>query len=302
MHFLKNYVGIDVGGTSIKYGLVDQDGQILEQNSFPTADQKQQILTDLASIVTDYQKNGQAVAGIGVSMPGVIEADGMLTTAGAIKCMYGVNLKDELEQRTGIKTTIENDANAAAIAEQWLGAAQNLHNYLGIVLGTGVGGALVINDQIYRGAHARSGEFGWMLLDDQHDELEDGSMNFQTATVIGLLRIYNIKAQANLTDAREVFNRADNGDKIAQLVLHNYFRKLAQAILNLVVCFDPAKVVVGGGISVNPTFQAGLQQTYSELQEEHASVRDLKLAEIIPAKLGNDAGMIGAVYRRMQEE
>lgn len=270
MHFLKNYVGIDVGGTSIKYGLVDQDGQILEQNSFPTADQKQQILTDLASIVTDYQKNGQAVAGIGVSMPGVIEADGMLTTAGAIKCMYGVNLKEELEQRTGIKTTIENDANAAAIAEQWLGAAQNLHNYLGIVLGTGVGGALVINDQVYRGAHARSGEFGWMLLDDQHDELEDGSMNFQTATVIGLLRIYNIKAQANLTDARGVFDRADNGDKIAQLVLHNYFRKLAQAILNLVVCFDPAKVVVGGGISVNPTFQVGLQQAYSELQEEHA--------------------------------
>ena len=302
MHFLKNYVGIDVGGTSIKYGLVDQDGQITEQNSFPTADQKQQILTDLASIVTDYQKNGQAVAGIGVSMPGVIEADGMLTTAGAIKCMYGVNLKEELEQRTGIKTTIENDANAAAIAEQWLGAAQNLHNYLGIVLGTGVGGALVINDQVYRGAHARSGEFGWMLLDDQHDELEDGSMNFQTATVIGLLRIYNIKAQANLTDAREVFDRADNGDKIAQLVLHNYFRKLAQAILNLVVCFDPAKVVVGGGISVNPTFQAGLQQAYSELQDEHASVRDLKLAEIMPAKLSNDAGTIGAVYRRMQEE
>ena len=302
MHFLKNYVGIDVGGTSIKYGLVDQNGQILEQNSFPTADQKQQILTDLASIVTDYQKNGQAVAGIGVSMPGVIEADGMLTTAGAIKCMYGVNLKEELEQRTGIKTTIENDANAAAIAEQWLGAAQNLHDYLGIVLGTGVGGALVINDQVYRGAHARSGEFGWMLLDDQHDELEDGSMNFQTATVIGLLRIYNIKAQANLTDAREVFDRANNGDKIAQLVLHNYFRKLAQAILNLVVCFDPAKVVVGGGISVNPTFQAGLQQAYTELQEEHASVRDLKLAEISPAKLGNDAGMIGAVYRRMQEE
>jgi len=91
MHFLKNYVGIDVGGTSIKYGLVNQDGQILEQNSFPTAGQRQQILTDLASIVTDYQKNGQAVAGIGVSMPGVIEADGMLTTAGAIKCMYGVN-------------------------------------------------------------------------------------------------------------------------------------------------------------------------------------------------------------------
>lgn len=302
MHFLKNYVGIDVGGTSIKYGLVDQDGQILEQSSFPTADQKQQILTDLASIVTDYQRNGQAVAGIGVSMPGVIEADGMLTTAGAIKCMYGINLKEELEQRTGVKTTIENDANAAAIAEQWLGAAQNLHNYMGIVLGTGVGGALVINDQVYRGAHARSGEFGWMLLDDQHDELEDGSMNFQTATVIGLLRIYNIKAQANLTDAREVFDRADNSDKIAQLVLHNYFRKLAQAILNLVVCFDPAKVVVGGGISVNPTFQTGLQQAYIELQEEHASVRDLKLAEIIPAKLGNDAGMIGAVYRRMQEE
>lgn len=298
---LENYVGIDVGGTSIKYGLINANGQIIEKANIKTAAKKEQVLADMAHIVQRYLDKGQHIAGTGVSMPGVIEADGMLTTAGAVKCLYGTNLKDELEKRTGIKTTIENDANSAAIAEQWLGAAQGLHNYLDIVLGTGVGGALVINDQIYRGAHARSGEFGWMLLDDQHDELEDGSLNFQSATVIGLLRIYNIKAQEEVTDAREIFARADNGEPIAQLVLHNYFRKLAQGILNLVVSFDPAQVIVGGGISVNPAFQSGLNQPYTELQSEHSSVRDLELPEIVPAKLGNDAGMIGAVYRRIQE-
>ena len=298
---MENYVGIDVGGTSIKYGLISANGQIIEKAHNKTAAKKEQVLADMAHIVQGYLDKGQHIAGTGVSMPGVIEADGMLTTAGAVKCLYGINLKDELEQRTGIKTTIENDANSAAIAEQWLGAAQGSHNYLDIVLGTGVGGALVINDQIYRGAHARSGEFGWMLLDDQHDELEDGSLNFQSATVIGLLRIYNIKAQEEVTDAREIFARADNGEPIAQLVLYNYFRKLARGILNLVVSFDPEEVIVGGGISINPAFQSGLNQAYAELQSEHSSVRDLELPEIVPAKLGNDAGMIGAVYRRIQE-
>lgn len=299
---MKNYVGIDVGGTSIKYGLVSAAGEIITQASLPTADQQEQILTDLAKIVRGYQDAGYELAGTGVSMPGVVEADGMLTTAGAIKCLYGVNLKTELEKRTGISATIENDANAAAIAEQWFGAAQGLHNYLSLVLGTGVGGALVINDQIYRGAHARSGEFGWMLLDEQHDELEDGSLNFQGATVIGLLRIYNLKAQTNVTDARQVFQQAAAGDPLATQVLTTYFRRLAQGILNLVVCFDPAQVIIGGGISVNPAFRAGLNQAYAELQREHSSVRDLDLPEIVPAKLGNDAGMIGAVYRVLQEE
>lgn len=299
---MKNYVGIDIGGTSIKYGLVSAAGEIVAQASLPTAIEQEEVLADLAKIVTDFQDAGHDLAGIGVSMPGVVEADGMLTTAGAVKCLTGVNLQTELEERTGLATTIENDANAAAIAEQWLGAAQGIHNYLSLVLGTGVGGALVINDQIYRGAHARSGEFGWMLLDEQHDELEDGSLNFQGATVIGLLRIYNLKAQTNLTDAREIFTRAADDELIAQHVLATYFRRLAQGILNLVVCFDPAQVIVGGGISVNPAFRTGLQQAYTELQAEHSSVRDLTLPDIVPAQLGNDAGMIGAVYRRMQEE
>lgn len=299
---MKNYIGIDIGGTSIKYGLVSAAGKILSQASLPTATKQEEVLTNLAQIVLDYQKDGYDLAGVGLSMPGVVEANGMLTTAGAVKCLTGVNLQNELEKRTGVPTTIENDANAAAIAEQWLGAAQGVHNYLSLVLGTGVGGALVINDQIYRGAHARSGEFGWMLLDEQHDELEDGSLNFQGATVIGLLRIYNIKAQTDLTDAREIFTRASNGELVAKHVLTTYFRRLAQGILNLVVCFDPAQVIVGGGISVNPAFRSGLKEAYTELQAEHSSVRDLTLPDIVPAQLGNNAGMIGAVYRRMQEE
>ncbi len=290
-----------MGGTSIKYGLVTATGQILEKNSVATAGDKDQIISDLTEIVNNYQANSALVGGIGVSMPGIIQQDGFATTAGAIRCLYGVNLKNELEERTGLPTTVENDANSAAAAEHWAGAAKDAHNYLSIVLGTGVGGALVINDQIYRGAHARSGEFGWMLLDDQHDELEQGSGNFQSATVTGLLRVYNIKAQQTLTDAREIFHRANAGENAAQLVLNNYFRKLAQLILNLVVSFDPDKVIVGGGISVNPDFQNGLAAAYSELQQEHASVRNIELPPIVPAKLGNDAGLIGAVYRCLQE-
>ncbi|KLD58099.1 hypothetical protein WP50_28775, partial [Lactiplantibacillus plantarum] len=96
-----------------------------------------------------------------------------MTTAGAVTAFEKINLQAELHAQTQLPVIIENDANAAAIAEQWLGVAQNVPNYLSLVLGTGVGGALVINNQIYRGAHARSGECGWMVVDDDEIDTEN---------------------------------------------------------------------------------------------------------------------------------
>lgn len=148
------YIGIDIGGTSIKCGLVDAHGHISRKVTRPTATAKVDIMADLVAMIQGLQADGQ-VAGIGVSMPGVVQSDGFLTTAGAVTAFEKINLQAELHAQTQLPVIIENDANAAAIAEQWLGVAQNVPNYLSLVLGTGVGGALVINNQIYRGAHAQ---------------------------------------------------------------------------------------------------------------------------------------------------
>ncbi len=293
---MTTYIGIDIGGTSIKCGLVDEQGRIGRKVNRPTASTKAAIMADLDAMVRDLKADGP-VDGIGVSMPGVVQKDGFLTTAGAVKPFTGINLKDELHALTGLPVTVENDANAAAIAEQWLGAAQNVPDYLSLVLGTGVGGALVINNEIYRGAHARSGEFGWMVVEDDDVDVEMGTLNFRGATVIGLIRRYNQFSAQPVDDARVIFKRSKDGEALAQHVLRSYYYSLAKGIVNLIVAFDPEVVVIGGGISANPTFMQDLNATIHRLQMSHNSINELTLPKVVPAVLRNDAGMIGAVYQ-----
>jgi len=295
---MTKYIGIDIGGTSVKYGLVDENGVVSNKNSFKTkAEDKDGLLSDLLDAVDDMKAIDSNLAGIGVSMPGVVQADGYLTTAGAVKCFYEINLKDILEDKTGLSVKIENDANAAAIAEKWLGSAQGVHDYLSLVLGTGVGGALVINDQIYRGAHARSGEFGWMIVEYDDIDVEMGSLNFRGATVIGLIRRYNQYSDQPIDDARVIFQRADAGEVLAKSVLKSYYHSLAKGIINLEVSFDPATVIVGGGISANTEFIDTLNETIEAVKKTHNSIKNLDLPLVKAAKLKNDAGMIGAVYQ-----
>jgi len=295
---MTKYIGIDIGGTSVKYGLVDENGVVSNKNSFKTkAEDKDGLLSDLLDAVDDMKAIDSNLAGIGVSMPGVVQADGYLTTAGAVKCFYEINLKDILEDKTGLSVKIENDANAAAIAEKWLGSAQGVHDYLSLVLGTGVGGALVINDQIYRGAHARSGEFGWMIVEYDDIDVEMGSLNFRGATVIGLIRRYNQYSDQPVDDARVIFQRADAGEVLAKSILKSYYHSLAKGIINLEVSFDPATVIIGGGISANTEFIDTLNRTIEEIKKTHNSIKNLDLPLVKAAKLKNDAGMIGAVYQ-----
>ncbi|GEQ50338.1 ROK family protein [Tetragenococcus koreensis] len=292
---MQYYVGFDIGGSSIKYGLLDENGEISKKDHFKTPSDKDQVLDKMAEVVSAFTKDYKVKA-IGLSVPGVVEENGFLTTAGAISCLYGINIKEEIEKRTGLFVHAENDANAASIAEKWGGAAQGIANYISLVIGTGIGGCLVVNHEIYRGAHARSGEFGWMLLDDNQDDLNSSTMNFQAATIIGLLRIYNLKSGEKISDARTIYERAEKGEYLAQTVLTKFYRKLAQGILNVVVAFDPSVVVIGGGISANPTFLKDLQLAYKQLQNEHGALVDMDIPQIVPAKFLNDAGIIGAVY------
>jgi len=292
---LHYYVGVDIGGSSIKIGLLDESGVIQDKESFSTPKDKTTILDDIAQTIGNYQQKYEIEA-VGLSVPGIVEENGYLTTAGAIKSLYGINIKEEIGTRTDLFVHVENDANAASIAEKWGGAAQGVANYISLVIGTGIGGCLVVNNEIYRGAHARSGEFGWMLLDDNQDDLNLSTMNLQAATVIGLLRIYNLKSGEKINDARVIYKRAEDGEYLAQTVLAKFHRKLAQGILNVAVSFDPELVVVGGGISANKTFLNDLQLAYQQLQEEHSALVDMDFPKIVPAQFGNDAGIIGAVY------
>ncbi|WP_367365174.1 ROK family protein [Pediococcus parvulus] len=299
---MKYYIGLDIGGTTIKCGLVDETGKIIEKDSVKTSIKGEEILQNVETIVSQF-KSEKPITAIGVSAPGIVQKDGFMTTGGAIKDFFGINLKEEIEKRTDIKTTVENDANAAAFAEQWKGNAIGFHNYYCMVVGTGIGGGLIINDQIYRGGHGMAGELGMMSVmnvdNDQHLELN--SLSFTGATVFGLLNYYNHHSdKPEVTDARVIYELADKKDKLALESLDFFYTALAKGIINLMVALDPEIVLIGGGISANSQFMEGLQAKIADLKSRNSDVRDLTFAEVKPAKLRNDAGIIGAVYRAIQ--
>lgn len=136
-----------------------------------------------------------------------------------------------------------------------------------------------------------------MIVEDDDIDVEMGSLNFRGATVIGLIRRYNQFSDQPVDDARVIFERADNGEVLAKNVLKSYYHSLAKGIINLEVSFDPAAVIIGGGISNNTEFIEDLNEEIERVRKSHNSINHLDLPLVKAAKLKNDAGMIGAVYQ-----
>lgn len=301
------YIGIDIGGTTTKYGIVRKDGTIFEKGKIQTAHEKSEFLQNLFGVISDLQQRAGTIEGIGISAPGIIQKDGTLTTAGSIKSLYGTNLREELEKHVQLPVVIENDANAAAIAEKWIGHARDFEHYICLVLGTGIGGGIIINNQVYRGGHGMAGEFGWMLMDQLPDSgnVESVSLNQRAAIVGGLCYQYllataHLEQNKAIHDAIDIFKLEEQGDEIAAHVIQRFFQDLSVGLLNLISSFDPEAILIGGAISENEGFMARLQQTLADLKSRHESIAFLqhqKVAPVITAKLKNDAGMIGAVYQ-----
>lgn len=301
------YIGFDIGGTTIKHGILDEQGRILEKAAIATSHDRNVFYANLLSLIQAYQTRYE-ITGIGISAPGIIQKDGLMLTAGAIQSLYGENIKEVLEAATNLPVAIENDANAAAIAEKWIGNAQGIENYLCIVLGTGVGGGIVINGEVYRGAHGMAGEFGWMVQRalPQNGDIESESINFRQSIVTGLVRLYNLAAQKEnpeasvVKDARVIFERAEAGEDLAKEITAEFYEGLSLALMNLISCYDPEVILIGGGVSANEIFHRRLQETLETLKSRHGSIHYLRGKTIAPvraAKLQNDAGLIGAVYQ-----
>lgn len=303
---MKNYLAFDIGGTTIKHAIVDDKGKITERNAFETMDDAQKIVDQMISVF-EKSNSTQKIEGIGISTPGIIRKDGYQVTGGAIGSLYNFPLGKTIAEKSGLEVQVENDANAAAIAEHWIGNAIGCDNYLTIVLGTGVGGGIVLNGDVYRGAHGVAGEFGWNIIHDPDftRELENYSLNFHAAVVLGLIRRYQKNlAQIGISekskDAKQILDLAQNNDPLAQKSVNDFIQDISIMLLNLFATFDPELILIGGGISANDYFMDLLNQKFTEYCRRHGSInriKDQSLGAIKPAKLLNDAGLVGAAYR-----
>lgn len=279
-------LAFDIGGTWVKYGLVDSRGRVHQPGRMPTrgAGDGAALLAQLVEIARPlvhwHDPAGIAFATLGIVDPSTGRLRGGVE---AIRDYAGQSPRETFEDAFGRPVVVENDGNAVALAEGWTGSAAGLQHYLAITLGTGIGGGLVIDGRLHRGANGAAGEWGYQRVDGRVWE-DHASLRGLGAAAEGL------RPGARM-DARAVFAAADAGDAAMRSVLDRWFDLLATGLANLMFAFDPQRVIVGGGITARgAVFLAELRRALEpRLGPDFHGHADLALATA-----GNDAGLIGA--------
>lgn len=294
---MKCYIGIDIGGTNIKYGLLDETGLILDQGKVKTdRDNGQDIIAKIQEITVRYRADNKIIA-VGVSAPGSICDDGFMITGGAINDFYGINLKEILEDKLQVPIFLENDANCAALAELWQGRAKGKRHFLTVVIGTGVGGAIVINGELFTGANFNAGEFGYMLIDPiQFGDTRRATLSLGGSVGLGVVEKYGLRTENLGLGGKQIFDLATSGDVAALGVINGFYDRLAIGLFNLSTSFDPEMILIGGAVSASDTFIKEINRRIVALQAGHKDMGSVKLPSIEACKFENDAGIIGAVY------
>lgn len=297
---MKYCFGVDIGGTSVKMGLFDTEGTLLEKWEIRTRTDNcgQLILPDIADTILKHVDtlsiSREEVTAIGVGVPAPVYQNGI--------CGEAVNLgwqqkdvKQELEALTGQCIYVQNDANLAALGEMWKGAGTGCSNLIMITLGTGIGGGIILGGRLISGANGGAGEIGELIA--EYEVQSDGSIlprNLEYyASATGIVRLAEKKLATNtcVTDlvpgnvtAKAVFDSAKQGDTVAQEVLNDVAQYLGKALTNLAVVLDPEIFVIGGGVSKAGDILLRYVDKYSHIP----------CSKLVLASLGNDAGIYGA--------
>ncbi len=274
---------IDVGGTSIKYALF-RKGALSQKGSFPTPTSLTAYYEVLTELVKNYEQLYQ-ITGVAISSPGAVnKTTGAIEGASALPYIHHFDIRGELEARFVLPVSMENDANCVALAELKFGAAKGIKDVIFMVLGTGVGGAIVIDGKIRHGQHLFGGELGFMLMDDTHSFSELG-------TAIGMANRYKARTGKDLT-GEAIFNLAHAGEEIAQEEMTVFLFNVAKGIFNLAYAFDPECIVIGGGVSQAEWLIPELEK---ELQKMLNKFRIAPFLPVIKAcQYRNDANLVGA--------
>lgn len=302
--------GVDLGGTTVKIGLFSIEGQLQDKWEIPTRTENHgaEILSDIAASIQRRMDTGhlskEQVTGIGIGVPGPVLNENIVQ--GCVNLGWGnVRVADELSALTGLKVKAANDANVAALGEQWQGGGKGFQNLVMFTLGTGVGGGIIQNGRIISGANGAAGEIGHMVIVDSDEVVgtcgcgHRGCLE-QVASATGIVNLTEKKLAECSQDsvlreispltAKDVLDAAKAGDALAEQAAENMMKQLGRAAAYIACVVNPDIFVIGGGVSKAGEYLIEGISRYYKNYAFHASA-DTKFAL---ASLGNDAGMIGA--------
>lgn len=304
---MKHAIGIDLGGTFIKFGVIDELGTIVHEDILPTSadTSAEDVILNLIKAVElskSYAKESQIeIGGVGIGTPGIVDKTNRIVV-GAAENIVGwenVFLADRIEKATGLKTSLNNDANMMGLGEQKFGAAQGFTDVLFITVGTGIGGAIIINGKLFGGYDNRGTEMGHIPLIADGIPCACGSVGCLEAyaSTSALVKQFEEKAAAKgiqskkEIDGKFIVNLYHQLDPLAVECMDNHFNYLGRGIAGLVNIFSPQKVVIGGGISESGDFYIEQIDAYfRKYVMQDCAVN----TSLVSAQLGNKAGMLGA--------
>lgn len=310
------FIGVDLGGTTIKAAVVSEEGKILLKDNIPTFAERnyREILADMASLIKSVMHDAgieeDQVISIGVGSPGTPDVEnGILVYANNFADFNNVPIKTELQKYFNLPVYLENDANAAALGEAMVGAGRGYGDTIAVTLGTGVGGGIIINNKVYAGAWHGGAELGHMVIEAGGEQCSCGRKGcweaYSSATAIirdGRIaaarypkcRINDlVDGDLSKVNAKVVFDAYHDGDEYASAVVDRYIHYLAIGIVNTINMLEPEVLVIGGGVSAQK--EKLLTPLMKYIQEEVYGDQPPKTTVAI-AELGNDAGLIGAAF------
>jgi glucokinase len=318
----KFLIGVDVGGTNIRMGIVTPEGKLWKKVQYATDISKgglvlfEGLVSDLKDLIRKHFTELNQLIGIGIGVAGPIDIPkGVITEPPNLPDLKGFPLRDFLQKEISSPIAIENDANAFTLGEGWVGAAKDCRHYCGITLGTGVGGGIVVEGKILHGAEGMAGEVGHMVINPEGPPCGCGGKGCLEVYASGAgIRRMTLEAieegggemilkqsggDPPKITSEKVFEAAKSGDLIARNIFNEMGRFLGLGLVNLIHLFNPEKIVIGGKVS--QAWGCFIKSTLETLKER-AMKGPGERVEIVQALHCDDAGMLGAAYSALKAQ
>lgn len=310
------YIGIDLGGTNIAAGIVDENGAIIKKGSVPTGRTRPsgEIVEDMCSLVKQLMDetgiNESQVDSIGIGSPGIPDRKNGIIIYNCNLGFRNVPIRQLMQRHFNLPVYLENDANCAAIAESVAGAAKGEPFAVAITIGTGIGGGVIIDNKLYTGFNGAGGELGHVVIQMDGEPCTCGrkgcweAYSSATALIRQTIRAARNNPQSVIhqlvngdldkVDAKTAFDAARLGDETGRQVVEQYIEMLADGLANMINIFQPSVVVLGGGVSkegenlLGPLREKVRRRTYC--------AEGVPNTRLVAAQMGNDAGIVGAAF------